>query len=121
MAGKINVHAGDFTEGKGHSYDDWGKHFLLLTEEHSWQGEKIPLDAVESIETATEENVKKVGGTVGWGLLGLAALGPLGMAAGLLTGGRKKEVTFITKFKDGRKMMATTDSKTYTKLQAYFF
>jgi len=30
-------------------------------------------------------------------------------------------VTFIAKFKDGRKLLATTDSKTFTKLRALVF
>jgi hypothetical protein len=38
-----------------------------------------------------------------------------------MLGGRKKEVTFIARFKDGRKLLATTDSSTYTKLQAAVF
>ena len=76
---------------------------------------------VEEVSIATEENVKRVGGTVGWGLAGAAILGPVGLLAGLLLGGKGKDVTFIIKFKDGRKMLATTDSKTFTKLAAMAF
>ena len=41
--------------------------------------------------------------------------------AGLLLGGKGKDVTFILKLKDGRKMLATTDSKTFTKIAAMAF
>ena len=44
-------------------------------------------------------------------------LGPVG----LLLGGKKKEVTFIARFKDGRKMLATTDNKTFVSLKAQVF
>lgn len=115
--GKIKVHAGDFTEG------DLG--FLnvmtLKSKAHPWMGESITLDKLESVELASEDSVKRIGGTVGWGVAGAVVLGPVGLLAGLLLGGKGKDVTFVAKFKDGRKMLATTDSKTYTKLQSAVF
>lgn len=54
--------------------------------------------------------------------MGALALGPAGLLAGLLLGGEKsKDVTFVAKFKDGRKFLGTTDNKTFTKLQAAVF
>ncbi|MGI2002125.1 hypothetical protein [Shewanella frigidimarina] len=54
--------------------------------------------------------------------MGALALGPAGLLAGLLLGGGKsKDVTFVAKFKDGRKFLGTTDNKTFTKLQAAVF
>lgn len=67
---------------------------------------------------ASEEAIKSVGGTIGWGIAGGVALGPVGLLAGLVLGGKRKEVTFIAKFKDGRKVIATTDSKTWVQIQA---
>lgn len=55
------------------------------------------------------------------GVAGAALLGPIGLLAGLLLGGKGKDVTFILKLKDGRKMLATTDSKTFTKIAAMAF
>jgi len=43
------------------------------------------------------------------------------MLAGLLLGGKGKDVTFILQLKDGKKMLATTDAKTFTKIQALAF
>jgi len=115
---KIKVYAGDFLEGDSqYSFDS----LILKTKEHSFLGETIPITELETVDIATEESVKKLGGTVGWGVAGAVILGPVGLLAGLLLGGKKKEVTFIAKFKDGRKLLASTDSKTFTKLQAAVF
>ncbi len=115
---KVKIHAGDFLEGD--SSFSFGSLFLR-TEKESFSGECINLTELETVEIASEENVKKMGGTVGWGVVGALVLGPVGLLAGLLMGGRKKDVTFVAKFKDGRKLLATTDSKTFTKLQAAVF
>ncbi|MEZ5990059.1 MAG: hypothetical protein R3F30_13205 [Planctomycetota bacterium] len=83
--------------------------------------ERIPADAVEEIEVATEENVKRLGGTMGWGLAGGLLLGPVGLLAGLLAGGKRKAGTFVCMFRDGRKFLGTTDSKTWTAIMAARF
>lgn len=115
---KITVHAGDFLKGDGQF--SFGS-LTLRTDAHPWVGETIPLTQLEMVEPASEENVKKLGGTIGWGAAGAVLLGPVGLLAGLLLGGRKKEVTFVTRFKDGRKLLATTDSATFTRLRAAVF
>lgn len=114
----IEVHAGDFRKGAGAVTSET---FILLTDEHPWVGEKIPLYDLEMVDVASEESVKKLGGTLGWGAAGGLLLGPVGLLAGLLVGGRKKQVTFVARFRDGRKLLATTDSSTFTTLQAELF
>lgn len=94
---------------------------FLKTSKHRWIGEKISLSEFETAEVASEDNVKRIGGTVGWGVAGAALLGPVGLLAGLILGGKGKDVTFVATLKDGRKMLATTDSKTFTKIQAAVF
>lgn len=115
---RIKVHAGDFLEGKGQIS---GGAMVLRTEEKSWIGEAIPFTSFEELETASEDSVKRIGGTIGWGAAGALVLGPVGLLAGLLVGGRGKDVTFVGKLKDGRKILATTDSKTFTKMMAANF
>lgn len=115
---KIKIHAGDFLDGDSQFH--FGQ-MMLRTQEHPWHGEAIPTTELDSVEIATKESVKKIGGTVGWGAAGALILGPVGLLAGLLLGGKKKEVTFVAKLKDGRKFLATTDAKSYTKLQAAVF
>lgn len=115
---KVTVHAGDFSDGDGRFL--FGE-LYLPTKVNPWDNEKIPLSQLETVEIASEESVKKIGGAIGWGAAGALALGPVGLLAGLLMGGKKKEVTFVAKFKDGRKLLATTDSGTFIKLKAAVF
>ena len=113
----IKVLAGDFPEGNWVCSND----SFTIRKKHSMVMETIPFTQLDTVNNATEESVKEVGGTVGWGVAGAVLLGPIGLLGGLLLGGNKKEVTFVAKFKDGRKLMASTDSKTFTKLQAAVF
>ncbi len=83
--------------------------------------ERIPASEIEELETASEENVKRIRGTVGWGVAGAALLGPVGLLAGLLLGGKGKEVVIVCKLKDGRKFLAVVDLGTYQKIQAAMF
>ncbi|MFW2541977.1 hypothetical protein ACN2XU_04990 [Primorskyibacter sp. 2E107] len=115
---KLKIHAGDFL--KGQEAIAFGA-FSLRSEQHMLIGERISFKQLAELEIATEESVKRLGGTVGWGAVGALALGPVGFLAGALMGGRGKDVTFVAKFKDGRRLMATTDSKTFTNMQAAVF
>lgn len=115
---KIKVHAGDFLKEDGNF--SFGS-LQLKTKEHWIIGEIIHSSELKVVEAASEESVKRIGGTVGWGVAGAAILGPVGLLAGLLAGGRGKDVTFVAEFKDGRKLMGTTDSKTFTALKAACF
>jgi hypothetical protein len=118
MMSKVTVHAGDFEKGDGQF--SFGV-FVLRTASKQWVGESIPATALESIDVASEESVKRIGGTIGWGAAGAVILGPVGLLAGLLLGGKKKEVTFVAKFKDGRRLLATTDSAAFVKMKAAIF
>mgnify|MGYP001608718031 CR=1 FL=1 len=114
----IKVHGGDFLKSDGNYF--FGQ-LVLKTPAHPFAGESISKKELEVVEVASEESVKKIAGTVGWGIAGALLLGPVGLLAGALAGGRKKEVTFVAKFRDGRRLLATTDSKTYTELLAEVF
>lgn len=126
---KIKMHAGDFGEETvSISISEYSltlRYDLDYSRDSFWalSGQSVALywKDVEEIVEASEENVKRLGGTVGWGVVGAAVLGPVGLLAGLLAGGRGKDVTFVLKMKDERKMLATTDSKTFTKLKAKMF
>jgi len=76
---------------------------------------------VEKVELVTEENKKSLVGAAGWAAAGTLLLGPLGLIAGALIGGNKKEVTFVCYLKEGKKFMAVADIKIYQKLLAYCF
>lgn len=114
---KIKVHAGDFS--KINAQYTWGS--FLLNEPTKWTATSYSSDDIDVLEQASEESVKRLAGTAGWGVTGAVLLGPVGLLAGLLVGGRGKDVTFVVKFKDGKKLLGTTDSKTFTKIQASQF
>ena len=116
---KITVHAGDFYKGSQHQLSF--STLTLFSDKAKWMGESIPISSLATVEPASEESVKRIGGTVGWGAAGALVLGPVGLLAGLVLGGKGKDVTFVATLKDGRKMLATTDSKSFTKLQAAVF
>jgi len=116
----LEIHAGDFPTGT--CTTNGGVITLPWQMGDGLLGQNVVLiGQVESVSVATEEEVKRTAGTIGWGLVGGAALGPVGLLAGLLLGGKGKDVTFIMHLKDGRKMLATTDAKTFTKIQAHAF
>lgn len=120
----IKVHAGDIDKGAWQFSGMFGTSIMTRasTSEHMWKGETYNFATdIELVEMLDEEKVKKLAGTAGWGLVGAALLGPLGAIGGILLGGNKKEVVFACYFKDGRKFMATTDSKTFTKISAALF
>jgi hypothetical protein len=118
LMAKFIIHGGDFIKGAlgGPSFR-FGS-FQLCTEKHCLAGESISGKEIESIEVLTEANAKRLGGSLGWGAVGALALGPLGGLAGLIVGGRGTDVTILCQFKDGRKLVATVDSKTYAKIRA---
>lgn len=118
--GVLEVHAGDFKKGNDHQYVAGKPGTLIMKIDGKFFREKIPVSEIQELEPASEETVKRIGGAVGWGVVGGVLLGPVGLLAGFLAGGQGKDVTFVCKFKDGRKFMATTSSKTYIQLTGAF-
>lgn len=116
--GIFTVHAGDFRKGKDHQFLRGN---LIMKKPKGFFREKINVAQVETVDVASEESVKRIGGTLGWGVAGGLLLGPVGLLAGLLAGGVGKDVTFVCKLKDGRKFLATAPSKIFVELQASVF
>lgn len=108
--GQIKIHAGDFATNRKGSFGLGC--FSMPDADDIWAVKMHTYTAkdVEELAAASEENVKRLGGTVGWGVTGAVLLGPVGLLAGLLAGGRKKEVTFVVKFKDGKKALCSADN-----------
>ena len=109
---KIKIHGGDFRTNGSFSLGTF-----ILSPNGKFMSERISVKELETLEIATEENVKKLGGAIGWGIAGGVLFGPVGLLAGALLGGRKKETTFVAKFKDGRKILGTTDHKTFVNIK----
>ena len=113
--------AGDFPEGAETSVM-FGQPMLTVPTGNAWKPETHLLkEVVQSVEVMTEENKKHFLGKAAWGVVGLAALGPLGAIAGLFLGGNKKEICFICTLKNGKSFMATADSRVYQQLLAASF
>ncbi len=100
-----------------------GKPEKLLLAKHGskFSYEHFPFNAIASLEAVSEESAKRAAGTVGWGVAGGLALGPLGAVAGMLLGGNGKDVTFVMHMRDGRKLMARGPMKDFTDLKAQIF
>lgn len=127
MFGAIKVYAGDFSKGDTAQLVGvpvLGQACSLVVNKNrtfGTGGEEISITEIDGLEIATEESTRKFLGTFLGGAVGGIFLGPLGLLAGLLVGGTGKRVTFILRLKDGRKLLGSTDSKTYTKLSAAIF
>jgi hypothetical protein len=123
----LKVLAGDF-QGDGWLYTlDTKQQPMFLKPDGlagalTHRGEKVLLPGnIESLDVVTEENKKRFVGAAGWGLVGAAALGPLGALAGVLAGGRTKEVVVAVALKSGQRFLAQVDPATHKRLLALSF
>lgn len=117
----FKIHAGDFGEGNQGFFRPYDKTVHMPKDGAMFRKVKYSIQDVEACEHASEESVKRIGGTVGWGAVGGALLGPVGLLAGLLAGGKGNDVTFIISFNDGKKALCSAKSKHYKELQAALF
>lgn len=78
--------------------------------------ESVRLDQIHHLEKWSDDEGYNTARAVGLGLAGNAVLGDVGLIAGILLGGRKKEVTFKATLIDGRSFVATADVKAHRKL-----
>jgi hypothetical protein len=118
---KITVIAGDIEAGVYFIPPRILGKEIVMKKQVALQGPGEVTIEVDRIELQTEEGVKRLSGTAGWGLAGLALLGPIGAIGGMMIGGRDKQICFAAHLKDGRKLLATTDSSTYQKFIAVMF
>lgn len=110
---KLKVQSGDFLQGEA---DYRNGSLILKTARSPSPGEKIALSHISELIVANQESYRSLGSTLGWGVAGALMAGPVGLIAGLWLGGKEEEITFLATFEDGRKLMAITDSKTWTRL-----
>src|SRR5437868_5900359 len=102
--------AGDFPNGT-EMIDAFGYYILEIPGEG-----KIDLNRhIVALETVTEQNKQKVFGKIGWGLVGGMAFGPIGLLAGLIVGGKSKEVCIVCQLVDGRSFMASVSGQVHQK------
>lgn len=83
-----------------------------------WKSDKIPVGDIVSFSVVTEENKASIMGKVGWGAVGALALGPLGLLAGVLGGGNKRDRVMAIEVRDGRKALLKGNSQDVELLMA---
>ncbi|HEN8802482.1 hypothetical protein [Pseudomonas sp. CM27] len=110
---RLTVQSGDFLQGEG-EYRNGS--LTLKTPRSPSPGERISLARISDLRLASLESSRSFGSTLGWGVAGALVAGPVGLLAGLWLGGKEEEATFLATFKDGRKLMAITDGKTWSKI-----
>ncbi|MBL4701188.1 MAG: hypothetical protein JKX85_08010 [Phycisphaeraceae bacterium] len=119
MLGKFKIIAGDFRKDIGgqfvantlilHKIGGWGVH-----------SENYDVSQIEEIEAVSQDNERKTGSTIGWGVAGALVAGPLGALAAGYVGGKKDEVTFICRFFDGEEFVSIMKKGLYAKLSTPF-
>jgi len=110
---RLTVQSGDFLQGEGEFRNG---SLTLKTPRSPSPGERISLARVADLRLASLESSRSLGTALGWGVAGALVAGPVGLLAGLWLGGKEEEATFLATFKDGRKLMAITDGKTWSKI-----
>ncbi|WEK29730.1 MAG: hypothetical protein P0Y58_23010 [Candidatus Pseudomonas phytovorans] len=110
---RLTVQSGDFLQGEG-EYRNGS--LTLKTPRSPSPGERISLTRISDLRLASLEPSRSLGSALGWGVAGALVAGPVGLLAGLWLGGKEEEATFLVTFKDGRKLMAITDGKTWSKI-----
>jgi hypothetical protein len=112
----IMVHGGDLRKGKGFYYHGWFSKKIYLRGFLFWK--KRSVNDIDTIEIITDDMVKGGMGKVGSAAVGTLLLGPLGLIAGAIIGGKqKKEITFVVEFSDGKSFIASSDVPTFQKLK----
>ena len=110
---RLTVQSGDFLQGEGEYCNG---SLTLKTCRSPSPGEKIALNRISELIVANQESSRSLSSALGWGMAGALVAGPVGLIAGFWLGGKEEEVTFVATLKDGRKLMAVTDGKTWSKL-----
>ncbi|WP_313030492.1 hypothetical protein [Brucella sp.] len=113
----MKVLAGDWKEGINVLVGPNG----VVFQKGVFRNERVPLSEIANFDMVTEENKASILGKVGWGAAGAIVLGPLGLLAGVLGGGNKKDRVMAVRFKDGRKALIKGGPKDVEAFNKYTF
>ncbi len=119
MGASNTVIAGDY---KGCSVRELIDRIEIVT--IAWHSEvmtKINKDTVESYEEISEERKRSAGNVAARGLVGAALLGPVGLAAGVLSSRKKGTHQISIQFKDGKKSLIEVDDKIAKRINIELF
>lgn len=118
----LKVLSGDFKEAKFRS-GLFQSHGTLLFPSPDWWNPflaKYPPERITKITEITEENKKDFTSAAGWAALGGLALGPLGLLAGAVFGGRKKSIYFAVILDDGRRAVIEAPPQEWARIVAAY-
>ena len=120
MRASNSVIAGDY---KGCNLHEFYDGIAIITS--SWNNieimARIDKDSVESFEVLSEERNRSAGNVVARGLVGAALLGPVGLAAGVLSSRKKGTHQIAIQFKNGKKSLVEVDDKFAKKINITLF
>ena len=122
----FTLHAGDFRMASfSTGFFGGSPMFSLVAKGGSiWSPEEVPVSELEELEVSNRDQKRKSSGKVVGALVGGALAGPVGLLAGAVLASperHQESVTFTAKFRDGRRMLASTDPKTFLAMQAAKF
>lgn len=78
----------------------------------------VPLGDVVDMDAIASDHAGQVKAGLKLSARGFMAVGPVGLAAGLLAAGRGKDVSFAVVLADGRRFIATASAETYADLHS---
>ena len=87
----------------------WSEPVVIITEQMT--------SGLESFTIVTDENKVNFTGALGWGIVGGALTGGVGLLAGALLGGRGKTMLFAIRWKDGSQFLCEGPPKKVLKFQ----
>lgn len=123
---KFRIIAGGFDTGRAGEYSSLNSEFVLpLSAEDPqrrwWRTKKtLKEEDIEDIRPLTEQDFTSGTGMIGWGVAGAVVAGPLGAIAGGVLGGKKNDVVFGLKLKDGRKLVGQIKKSRFVKMAKPF-
>ncbi|NQT66372.1 MAG: zinc ribbon domain-containing protein [Actinobacteria bacterium] len=71
------------------------------------------------VETVTEENRRSILSSAAWGVLGGLVFPGFGAVAGVMIGGKIKNIYFVCYLNDGKQFLGVTSLDTYTEIYGY--
>ncbi|CAN5311459.1 hypothetical protein BH10PSE9_BH10PSE9_14210 [soil metagenome] len=114
----ITILAGDFgSELKARAGEE---EFFLPERARPGMTMQVPFTAVAEIEAVADDHSGRIKEAGKLALRGVAALGPLGIAAGMFAMRKPKDVKFEVRLSDRRRFGAVTDAVTFASLRADF-
>ena len=119
MGASNTVIAGDYKDCK---VEDWIGYLRIST--NGWHIEektRIDKSTVESYEVLSEERKRSAGNVAARGLVGTALLGPIGLAAGVLSSRKKGTYQIAIQFKNGKRSLIEVDDKIAKKIMTALF